>query len=244
MSTVHRIRRLVQRFGIDIARYPADWSTQQLVQLLSHHGVTTVLDVGANDGQYALLLRSSGFSGRIVSFEPLAGPAAELKRKAARDPRWTVFRQALGDSSGAATINVAGNDGASSSLLPMLDRHRDAAPQAAYVGTEEVPVRRLDEQWPEVIEPDSGNPRVFLKLDVQGYEAHVLRGAGAYTKELAGMQLETSFIPLYEGGLQFADALALARDEFGLTPMAVIPGLTDPRTGQMLQCDLVFFRAP
>lgn len=240
MTVLHKIRRIAQRFGVDIARYPADWSTPQLVQLLLRHQVTTVLDVGANDGQYAKLLRSCGYPGRIVSFEPLSKPAADLARLAAGDPRWQVRRQALGDESGTATINVAANAGASSSLLPMLDRHKEAAPHASYTGTEEVLVGRLDEQWSALVQPDE---EVFLKLDVQGYEAHVLRGAGPHVKELTGLQLESSLVPLYDGGSRFTEALEYARDELGLMLMAVIPGLTDPQSGQMLQVDLVFFRA-
>ncbi|WP_331913402.1 FkbM family methyltransferase [Streptomyces sp.] len=195
--------------------------------------------MGANTGDYGTMLRHSGYRGRIVSFEPLSGPAAELRRRARSDRLWSVLPYALGDRSGTGTINVAANAGASSSLLPMHARHTRAAPHARYVGTESVPLRRLDEVWHEAVEPGG---RVFLKLDVQGYEAHVLRGAGAYAKECTGLQVEASFVPLYEGGLLFSDALALTQGELGLTLMATLPGFIDPGTGQMLQCDLVLFR--
>lgn len=239
MTVLHRARRLARRFGIDIARYPAGWSGHQLVQLMQAHHIDTVLDVGANSGEYGSLLRSSGYEGRIVSFEPLSAPGAELRRRAAADLGWTVLPYALGEESGTATINVAGNAGASSSLLPMLDRHAAAAPHARYVATETAPLKRLDELWLDLIEPGE---RVFLKMDVQGYEAHVLRGAGGFAKDLAGLQIEASFVPLYEGSLLFAETLELVQQELDLTLMAVIPGFTDPRTGQMLQADLVLFR--
>ena len=240
MSVLHRVRNAVRRLGVDITRYPSGWSGPQLVQLLHAHDIGVVLDVGANEGEYGAMLRAAGYRGRIVSFEPLAGPGRALARRAAGDPRWTVLPYALGEESGTATINVSGNRGASSSVLPMLDRHADAAPHARYVGTEEIQLRRLDELWPELV---TGDERVFLKLDVQGYEAQVLRGAGVHPKECHGLQIETSFVPLYEGSMLLAETLALAQDELGLTPMAVIPGYVDPRTGQMLQADFVLFRA-
>jgi FkbM family methyltransferase len=235
---LRRARDVVRRLGIDIVRYPASWSGPQLVQLLRTHGIDTVLDVGANTGDYGTMLRHSGYRGRITSFEPLSAPAAELRRRARSDGLWSVLPYALGDRSGTDTIHVAANMGASSSLLPMLDRHIQAAPHAGFVGTETVQLRRLDEVWHEIVEPGA---RVFLKVDVQGYEAHVLRGAGAYAKECTGLQIEASFVPLYEGSLLLPDVLALAQGELGLTLMAALPGFIDPGTGQMLQCDLVLF---
>ncbi|MEV6734944.1 FkbM family methyltransferase [Streptomyces sp. NPDC051364] len=240
MTLLHRARSAMQRLGIDIARYPASWSGQQLVQLLRKFDVGLVIDAGAHAGGYGTMLRHSGYRGRIVSFEPLTGPRMELHRRAVSDPAWTVLPYALGDHSGTVVMNVAGNAGASSSVLPMLERHRAAAPHAAYLSRQTAEIRRLDELWEQIVAPGE---RVFLKMDVQGYEAHVLRGAGRYASECAGIQTETSFVPLYRDGLLFDDALALTQGELGLTLMSVVPGFTDPRTGQMLQCDLVLFRA-
>ncbi|WP_103502878.1 MULTISPECIES: FkbM family methyltransferase [unclassified Streptomyces] len=239
MSVLHRVRNAVRRLGIDITRYPSGWSGPQLAQLLRAHRIDVVLDVGANEGEYGAMLRRAGYAGRIVSFEPLSGPGRALARRAGADPSWTALPFALGEESGSTTINVSGNRGASSSVLPMLDRHSDAAPHARYVGTEEVRLRRLDELWSEVVRPGE---RVFLKLDVQGYEEQVLRGAGERAAACQGLQVETSFVPLYEGSMLLSDTLELVQGRLGLTPMAVIPGYVDPRTGQMLQADFVLFR--
>ncbi|MFC7305786.1 FkbM family methyltransferase [Streptomyces monticola] len=238
-TLLHRVRGVAQRFGVDIARYPATWSGPQLVQLIERFEADLVLDVGAHAGGYGTMLRRSGYRGRIVSFEPLDGPRAELQRAAADDATWSVLPYALGDENGSTVMNVAGNSGASSSVLPMLPRHREAAPHAQYVARQSAEVRRLDELWEQVVAPGE---RVFLKLDVQGYEAHVLRGAGEYADELAGLQLETSFVPLYADGLLFNEALAFAQHTLGMSLMSIVPGFTDPKSGQMLQCDLVMFR--
>ncbi|QGZ52514.1 FkbM family methyltransferase [Streptomyces sp. QHH-9511] len=240
VTLLHRVRSGVQRLGIDIARYPATWSGQQLVQLMGQFGINLVIDAGAHCGEYGTMLRRSGYQGRIVSFEPLSGPRGELRRRASPDPAWTVLPYALGDHTGTIVMNVAGNAGASSSVLPMLERHSRAAPHAGYTGEQTAEIRRLDDLWEQIVVPGE---RVFLKMDVQGYEAHVLRGAGNHAADCLGIQTETSFVPLYEGGLLFNEALKLLQSELGLTPMSVIPGFTDPQSGQMLQCDVVLFRA-
>ncbi|MEV0090193.1 FkbM family methyltransferase [Streptomyces sp. NPDC050738] len=238
-TLLHRVRSTAQRFGIDISRYPASWAGPQLVQLLRRFEIDLVLDVGAHAGGYGTMLRRSGFNGRIVSFEPLSRPRAELRHVSAEDPHWTVLPYALGAERGTATMNVAGNAGASSSVLPMLARHRAAAPHASYTGEQPAEMHRLDELWEQIVAPGE---RVFLKMDVQGYEDRVLRGAGERAAECSGIQSETSLVPLYEGGLLFNDALEQMQSRLGMTLMSVVPGFTDPRTGQMLQCDIVLFR--
>jgi len=175
-----------------------------VVQLLRHHGVTRVLDVGANNGGYASELRRFGYTGRIVSFDPLTEPFRVLRRRAAGDSEWMTLPYAIGAESGAVTINVAANDGASSSVLPMLAAHEDAAPDAKIVGTQTVTQHPLDALWPEVTAPDD---LVFLKVDVQGYERQVLDGVAEHLDRIIGLQLELSMVPLYEGGWRYDEAL-------------------------------------
>ncbi|MFM9373511.1 FkbM family methyltransferase [Streptomyces sp. Da 82-17] len=241
MSTLlDRVRGAAQRFGIDVTRYPDPEAYEtQLVRLVEEFEVDLVVDAGAHAGRYALGLRRAGYRGRIVSFEPLDGPRRRLERAAALDDAWSVLPYALGDESGPAVLNVAGDDGAASSVLPMLPRHREANPRSAYVARQPVEVRRLDELWEQVVAPGE---RVFLKLDVRGYETRVLRGAGEHADEITGLQLQTSFVPLYADGLLFAEALDLARSELGFALKSLAPGAADPRSGELLQCGLVLFR--
>lgn len=239
MTLLHRARVAAQFFGIDVTRFPESTPTHRLVRLLRLFDIDVVLDVGANGGQYASKLRRFGYRGRIVSFEPLDGPLKSLRRKADADPLWTVFPYALGAESTTITVNVAANDGMSSSVLPMLDRCTDACPQAGYIGAQEAVQRRLDEMWPLVVEPQD---RVFLKLDVQGYEGAVLQGAGDCVDRCSGLQMELSCVPLYENSLLFDEALTLVKRQHGMTLMSIVPEFTDPETGQMLQFDAIFFR--
>ncbi len=229
----------MQRFGFDVHRFPQCSFDYRAVQLLRHSGTDVVLDVGANRGQYGHTLRRFGYRGRIVSFEPLRAAFEALRRRAARDPLWTVFPHAVGDERTTVTLNVAGNSGLSSSVLPMLPRHAQACPDSRYVGRQEAEQYRLDDLWPQLAGPGD---RVFVKLDVQGYEEAVLKGADALARRCCGLQLEASCVPLYEGGPLLEKVMGMAQQRYGLTLMAVVPGFTDRRTGQMLQCDVVFLR--
>ena len=219
--------------------YSEGGAKRQFVKQLESRQVDVVFDVGANSGQYATDLRMAAYKGRIISFEPLSGPFSLLERNASRDPLWDCRQCALGDVEGTISINVAGNAGASSSILPMLKSHQDAFPPANYIGTEEVPIRRLDSVAPEFLRPTDVT---FLKIDVQGFEKQVLAGGKSTVNDrLVGMQLELSFVPLYEGDMLIREALDLVCS-LGFTLTGLLPGFTDPRNGRMLQADGIFFR--
>jgi FkbM family methyltransferase len=240
VNLLHRADLIARRAGIEVSRYypELDWKRQLLNQLKSHH-VDVVLDIGANSGQYATGLRTRAFKGRIVSFEPLPGPFSLLESKASADPLWDCQRCALGNADGTISINVAGNAGLSSSVLPMLKSHQDAYPPANYIGTEEVPIHRLDSVAPEILRPTD---IAFLKMDVQGFEKQVLAGGKSTVNDrCVGMQLELSFLPLYEGDMLIREALDLIYS-LGFTMTGLLPGFMDARNGRMLQADGIFFR--
>lgn len=243
MSLQHRLRLGLRRVGIDLVRYPSSAPMFSVVQLLNHFAIDCVIDVGANDGGFASTIRRLGYLGRIVSLEPLSGPFEVLAARAAKDPTWEVVQAAVGDEDEDIVINVAGNAGASSSVLAMLDAHLNAAPESRYVATEVVPQRRLDGLLPEF---GVGEQRpAFLKLDVQGYEAAVLDGAAELldARAIVGLQIELSLVPLYAGAMTYREGLDRA-EQLGMKMMGLIPGFSDPRSGRLLQADAVFFKEP
>jgi len=224
------VSTFTRRFGFDLARFDRG-------KLLGHHAITVVFDVGANVGQYGAELRALGFRGRIVSCEPLRAGFERVARRAAGDPKWTALHAALGDREGTQTINVSANL-QSSSLLPMMPHHVSAAPHSAYERTEQVTVTRLDTIFGDHAGPDD---RVFVKLDVQGFERFVLAGARASLPRIRGMQLEMSLVPLYQGEATYGELIAEMTGH-GFQLMSVEPVFRDPRSGQLLAMDGVFFR--
>src|SRR5215471_4513026 len=240
MASIKRlIRRSLWRLGCDVRRLNLTESRWiQLVVQLRAHDINTVIDIGANVGQFAEGLRDAGFRGRIISFEASRAAHCELQKRAMRDRRWTVApRLAIGGSDGKAKINVSANS-VSSSILPMLPTHRVAEPKSTYIRTETVELRRLDTVADEYLSEDD---HVFLKSDTQGMEFEVLRGAGRLLDRIAGLQVELSLLPLYEGERLFETMIHEIRDR-GFELWSLVPGFADKNNGRLLQVDGIFFR--
>ena len=203
-----------------------------------HHRVDHVFDVGASDGRYGQELRRFGYRGRITSFEPFPDYFGVLNKRVETDQLWTALPHALGSHTGEVVLNIAGNAGASSSILPMLERHIVALPEAAYVSAKTVQQLTLDGLWQDFVAPQE---RMFLKIDVQGYERPLLNGAREFLDHCIGVQLELSVVPLYEGAMLYQEALDIMRS-LGFELMSLEAGFTDPANGQTLQADGAFFR--
>lgn len=235
----HLIRQTANRFGIDIHRYrPADSLTGRLSAMLKHHDVDVLLDVGANVGQFAKAIREAGFVGRIVSFEPLQDAHAKLQLESDHDDNWHVApRVAIGAHKGEVEINVAGNS-FSSSILNMLPDHEKVAPDSSPVGVQHTLLAPLDVAARSYIREDDVS---FIKIDTQGYEDRVLEGATDILARAAGLHVELSFVPLYEGQPLFDEIVERVRGA-GFCMWNIWPGIFDPESGRMLQVDATFFR--
>ena len=206
--------------------------------LLRRLRIDLVFDVGANTGQTGEELFGSGFAGRVVSFEPLAAAHAELVRKAMKNPRWAVHpRAAIGASPGEVTLHVAANS-VSSSVLPILQSHLDAAAGSQTIDTEVVAVVPLDAVAGGYLH---GAKAALLKVDTQGFEWEVLDGAAKALREVAAVQLELSLLPLYAGQRLWCDYVD-RMDGLGFQLYFAYPAFTDTHTGQTLQWDGMFVR--
>jgi FkbM family methyltransferase len=212
---------------------------QRRGRLMRNHAVSLVLDVGANKGQFGRELRRGlGYQGRIVSFEPLSDAFAELQRATSADGQWACHNFALGARNGTATIHVSANSH-SSSLLLASPRSLEIEPSIAPVRTEEIAVRRLDDLLDALAGPEE---RIYLKVDTQGYELEVLRGSLAVINRFALIQLETSFYPVYQREALVGDVIKFM-DCLGFRVVSLEPGWEDPKTGELLQADLIFGQA-
>ncbi|MDP3323303.1 MAG: FkbM family methyltransferase [Hydrogenophaga sp.] len=239
MTLLNSIKNLALKAGIDVNWYnPAQSDTARLFKLLDFHKIDTILDVGANDGGYGKRLRQGGYTGSILSFEPLSSAHAKLVHASRGDVAWEIApRMAIGSSIGEVEINIAGNS-TSSSILSMQSLHETVAPQSRYVGTETVTLTRLDAVAHPFIEQSKN---LLLKIDTQGYELPVLEGAEAILKRVRGIQLEMSLVPLYEGQMLYKETIDWLEAK-GFELWSVMPGFVDQTSGRMLQMDGVFFR--
>ena len=208
-------------------------------EIMNAASINCVLDVGANVGQFGRFLRDEGFSGTLLSFEPIASVYSELSRAIVKEPNWSCRRAALGELDGSAEINVSKNY-VSSSLLKAKEWSISVEEGISELNREIVPLHRLDTIWPELPIPLS-HASIMLKIDVQGLELQVLRGLGDRISEINLFLLETSLIPVYEGEPTFEDVVAELRAT-GLHPVWIGPGWSSKTTKQVFQCDIVFAR--
>jgi FkbM family methyltransferase len=228
------VRTSLFRFNLDLGRDPY---TVRVARTLAWVGADTVLDIGANIGQYGASLRASGFRGKLVSCEPLPDAFAHLSRRAARDGNWIVVPTAVGESTSSAILNVAANS-FSSSIRPMTAAHLESAPGSEFISTEQVSITTVV----DLMEQHNLDPKhTLLKIDTQGYETPVLDGAADLLQAFAAIQVELSLVELYAGE-DLCEALTDRLMNLGFALYAIEPGYPDRRTGRMMQYDALFVR--
>jgi FkbM family methyltransferase len=203
--------------------------------LLKRERISVLVDVGANQGQYATRMRTLGFQGVIHSFEPGRDAFALLERYSAADSLWHIQPVALSDVAGEQALFVS-QDSVSSSLLPVADAHLRAAPASRTAHTETTTTAKLD----HVLDVND-NDRIWLKLDTQGSEDRVLDGAPETLRRTWVVQTELALLPCYDGQADYRGIMDRLHAH-GFRLAAVEPGTQDPQNGEMLQFDGIFVR--
>jgi FkbM family methyltransferase len=228
-----KIRQFLSSQGIQVQLGPPTPSVEGFIQ---SRNIDTVLDVGANIGQFAQQLRRHGYIGRIISFEPISNVYAQLAETCSADPLWDAHHLALGDRDCQSTINISKHT-VYSSLLAQTDLAVAGDPNAATVHTETVTVSTLDSLF-EGLNPG----RTFLKIDTQGFEQAVLAGASKSLHSIEGVQLELPIAHLYVNTWTIDDAIRSMRDTgFVLAQVQIVNSLPDDPQAA-LEFDCIFRR--
>ena len=223
-------------FGIEIIKYPTP-ELDRRIKLLKNYNIDTVLDVGANIGQYGSELRNIGFNGKIISFEPTSDAFKKLEKLAKNDKNWDVYNFSLGDFDGETEINIAKNS-VSSSMLESLPQLTLSAPDAKFIDKETITVKKIDSIFDEL---DLKNKNIYLKIDTQGYENMVINGAKNSLTQIMGLQIEMALIPTYEGAITFEEMIEKLKS-FNFNTTSIESGYYDKNTGKLLEVDGVFFK--
>jgi len=242
MNTFERIiKKTFQSFGILIRKYnPATSEELRRIKLLQNYNIDLVFDIGANKGQYATGIIDAGYKNKIVSFEPLSSIYNIIERESKKYPTWTVApRCAIGAKREEIEINISANS-VSSTLLNMLDSHTEGAPESKIIGKEKVQVFPLDEVGENYV---TSAKNIFIKIDVQGFEQEVLKGAESIIARARGIEIEISLIPLYENQNWLLPQILEYMTHKGFVITSIVPAFTDHKTGKVLQCNGIFFRS-
>lgn len=228
-------RRAFERFGISMGRL-SHMAPARRARFINDARISVLVDVGAHVGAYAIDARRFGYRGRIESFEPLDRPYKALVERAASDPLWQCHKVALGDTKGTLTMHVAGNE-VSSSALGMLSRHIAGDPESRYVRNESCPAGRLDDFG--IAGPAD---RLYLKVDVQGFEQQVLAGASRTLGSVILLEAELSLVQLYEDAPLWIEMIEYLAG-LGFEPIWLDPAFNDNQNGRLLQVDAIFAKS-
>lgn len=168
----------------------------QITSIIKQYKIDVVIDVGANEGQFATLIRNY-FDGEIYSFEPVSSTFKILESKASNDQKWHVFNFALGSENKTQNINLS-NQSVFNSLLKTNSYCEQQFGEDAIARSEElITIKRMDSILNDLI-PNLENKRLLLKMDTQGFDLNVFNGLGGYLKYVYAIQTELSLISIYD----------------------------------------------
>lgn len=198
--------------GLDIVRIKN--IPRETLAGLRYRPIRTVIDCGANEGQFARYISRFLPDASLYCFEPLEDPFKVLSAWAAtQSGRIKCFNVALGDVEGTALIHHHLDHSPSSSVLSTSRHEEKLFPQTVRQSEVAVPVVTLDGAFEDAL--DNLEPEILLKLDVQGYEDRVLRGATQLLDRAHACILEVNVEPLYDTQATFKDLVVLL-DRHGL----------------------------
>ncbi len=203
---------------------------------LKAFGFATVLDIGANVGDFAFTIRPLLPTAHIYSFEPLPDCFQQMLVHLHGVSRFTAFNVALGDQSGELEFQRSSHS-PSSSFLTMAETHKVSFPASAGSQAVKVRIERLDNLGTQLKLDDP----ILVKIDVQGYEGHVLRGGQRTIQRAAAIIVETSFEPLYKNQPLFPDVYSILT-EWGFTYLGPLDQFCDPHDHRPLQQDSLFVK--
>lgn len=206
-----------------------------LRDILRDYAIECVLDVGANRGQFAHNLRRTGYQGHICSFEPIEDDYAFLCTSFRQDRKWAGYNYALGNETTQRTFHIAEECTVMSSFLkPKSDgwKLREVSVQ----------MKRLDTVFQDVITATGlREPRVFLKMDTQGFDLEVIHGAEGCIDQVVGIQSEVSVRPIYVGMPHYLDALRVY-EQLGFELHGLAEVARDPAQRGITELNCVMMR--
>ena len=236
------LRRPLKAAGYRLLHFEVDAEPAlrfHLRKVLKRLDVNCVFDVGANRGEYARLLREEGYNGDIISFEPNKETYQYLSEIARKDERWAVYNMALGSEETTQNLNVATLPYLSSLLAP-TDYADTIFGGVEIAHTQSTEVKRLDSIYSKLVKHIS-DPRIFLKMDTQGYDLEVIKGAEGCLQNVLGLQSEVSVRPLYENMPNYLQSLA-EYHSLGFNLTGLFPVARDNRTFNIIEYDCVMIR--
>lgn len=225
-------KSLFRLCGLNVTRIPRF----EAYEWLKGINIRTVLDIGANTGQFASQFHRLLPDARLYSFEPLEDCYNALLKRMGRVPKFHAFNFALGDTSGQAQM-YRNDYTPGSSLLSMEELLKRAFPFTSHATAQRIKIRRLD----DIVNELDIVENVLVKIDVQGTEDKVIMGGEQLLSRASVLIVETCFEPLYKGQPLFDNIYEMLRQR-GFVYTGNESPERNPENGRILYCDSVFSR--
>lgn len=227
------VKKLFNKFGVEITR---KWNspTGDMPSFLSDlkkrgFKCTTVLDVGAYKGWFSYLAADIFPDATYYLFEPLIEMQEELNSFCREYPKAKYFSIALGPADGSLSLRT----------------FRDLK----WSGFMEVDIPKKEERTPRIVEVKKIDTLLkenkiqipdLMKIDVQGYELEVLKGAETLFGKTEVFILETSLHNKHPSFPLFADVVAFMHERNYV--VFDFPGFLRQRDSSLIECDVCFVK--
>lgn len=221
--------------NVNFEKQSASAQEKEKFKWLKAFQLNTIIDVGANEGQFAEKILGVFPNAVFFCFEPLHSPFLRLQKKFGKNKKFTLYNFALGTEEGEVNMN-RNEYSPSSSILEMDELHKSNFDYAVSTVTEKIKVKRLDDAL-----RDQAIGWSLMKIDVQGYELYVLGGAEEVLSKVRVLIVEVSFYELYKGQPLFDDMYSYLKSR-GFKYIGSIEQLLAPSDSKILQGDAVFVR--
>jgi FkbM family methyltransferase len=237
MAKLDYVNNVLNKIGFNLERFnPRNNTALRRNILFNRLNITLLIDVGANAGYYGKEIRKAGYKNKIISFEPIKNAFDVLLINTKKFKQWEAYNLALGVEDTQTEINISENS-CSSSILNILDTHTNAEKSASYIGKQNITIKTLD-SFIDTLSFKT-HKEIYLKIDTQGFELEVLKGATKALTYINTIQLEMSLEPLYAQQALYNEVFTFLW-QHGYTLIDIEPGFTDKHTGKLLQIDGIF----
>ena len=232
------VKKFFHKIGYEINAYNFFCSHDvRRAKFINDQNISLVIDVGANEGQYALMLRSLGYQEKIISFEPVKQVFNKLAQKSELDRKWIVNNQAIGDYDGETEINISSFSQVSSILSATGIANTNYWKAQSK---ETIAINKLDSLIDTI---NIENNSILLKIDTQGFEDKVLKGSENLLAQdnIKMLEIELSLQPFYQGEKLLPEMFNYIRN-LGFELISMNPVHINSIKGYVLQYDCIFLQ--
>ena len=206
-----------------------------IVKTLEFYNIDLVIDIGANEGQFAKKIIEHGYQKEIVSFEPMKSAFIMLEKSLKRSTLWKAVNLGFGKENSFEFLNISKNS-VSSSIAQVLETSTNVEPDTKFVSREKIELISLNEY---LSKNEYKDKKIFVKIDTQGYEKNIILGAEKVKDKIKGFLVELSIVKLYSSEASFNEMIDLL-NKLGFELWSIERGFSNRKTGQTLQVDAIF----